>query len=186
MTCENLWRSHVAAFIDLRNKFLKSKLSFPWNYDCRQAVATHDGNAATNTCRQLVKWACSNVVVILCAYEWWRDWLSNISHSLSFRLWSDLITSYRPFLSCCICHTLCFFFLNFFLFFHPIQFPPFSSHCWSLSPWPSCIAQHKLLRAPGPLTAHHCPSEDMLFLDIPLFLPCGWQLCIVGPDSQES
>lgn len=120
----------------------------------------------------------------------------NISQFLGFRLWSHLICSYRS------------LFVN-HLFFSLLLYPPLSlysllfpsphsstsisSFLLTLSPfapWSICNTQRKLhiARPADPLTAHRYPSVDMLFL-VNLsksFSPCGWQVCVVGPDSRQS
>lgn len=157
MTCEHLRCSHVA--FDEYNViiFLKTihvEGLWPPNVEMKPQIKR----------RQLDKWARNNVIVIICAYEWWRGLtvilskFVNISRCLCFRLSSHLICPYRPllvnrlfFLLCTSCISV--FFPRFLLIFSPrASASIFSAHSSVLTfvPWPSCITQHKLLRAARP------------------------------------
>lgn len=119
--------------------------------------------------------------------------LVNISRCLCCRPWPHPICCHRPllvslfFLSSCIC----VFSLNSVVLFLPhVSGSISSARCSVLIfvPWHRCITQHQLLRASVPHVAQHCPSVDMWSL-VNLsesFLPCSWQLRVVGPDSPQS
>lgn len=172
---------------------------FSINRSCRRALARDCGNACH-------KWACSDVIVTICVFEWCGEerrvsycqvlWISHTSCALGFDHISSVLTGHCLSITWfffslprCICHSLC-------IFFPPISSIPIIS-CLRIhsllpplnqwSPRPDPVALHSP-SCRDPLAPHCCPSVATLFL-VNLsesFPPRSWQVCVVGSDSRQS